>query len=66
MTETACRTAIRLILKDLSSKSLRLSGQQRYKLHTRVEQLQEELRVLEIEKLERELVCATTTETTRK
>jgi hypothetical protein len=54
MNEKSCRTEIRIILRDLSSKSIKLTGAQRYRLHERVAQLQEELRLLEIEKLERQ------------
>jgi len=59
MNEKACRTQIRIILRDLSSKSVKLTGGQRYRLHERVAQLQEELRLLEIEKLERQEAEAT-------
>ena len=48
------RTAIALILRDLSDKSMRFSAQQRFKLHERVAALQNELRALEIERLEEE------------
>ena len=54
MSETACRTALRQVLRDLSSKNMKLTGAQRFKLHGRVEKLQDELRLIEIEKLERE------------
>jgi len=51
--EKACRTAIRILLRDLASKSKFTAGQ-RYRMHERIAQLQEELRLLEIEKLERQ------------
>ena len=54
MNEKACRTEIRLLLRDLGSRAFKLTGAQRYRLHERVAELQEELRLLEIEKLERQ------------
>ncbi len=54
MNEKACRTEIRLLLRDLASRAFKLTGPQRYRLHERVAELQDELRLLEIEKLERQ------------
>src|SRR2546430_9727851 len=56
MTETVCRTQIRLIIKDLKNKQLKLTGAQRFRLHERIAELQEQLRLVEIERLERQAV----------